>query len=300
MGVTNGKVEITLSQWLKTKLASISSQLPSCAAAKRRDLEFEHGLGGNQTQIMRRQAPPTAECVRLRTSRLNQLLREDPDVARQMVRLNEDVATATGNDAVALAESDQMMAFANEDIVVEIIQVTEYEIVEVASAGEILAAVGSTVLGVLGSLAFLLSTVNILEDLWKLKADPQPMPIFNSEPRPSTTQPASCPTQTPACAGNRCKGNRFGQCGNEWKGCNCDPSSQQIDDDNFWTAEGVDYDAVEDLIYSWVFGPDQSDPQPVPDPKCNAGTSQSPNLVNMEKSVFQQYVFFHLQCFTDF
>lgn len=299
MGVNNGKVEITLSQWLKTKLASISSQLPSCAAAKRRDLEFEHGLGGNQTQIMRR-APPTAECVRLRTSRLNQLLREDPDVARQMVRLNEDVATATGNDAVALAESDQMMAFANEDIVVEIIQVTEYEIVEVASAGEILAAVGSTVLGVLGSLAFLLSTVNILEDLWKLKADPQPMPIFNSEPRPSTTQPASCPTQTPACAGNRCKGNRFGQCGNEWKGCNCDPSSQQIDDDNYWTAEGADYDAVEDLIYSWVFGPDQSDPQSVPAPKCNAGTSEDPNLVNMEKSVFQQYVFFHLQCFTDF
>lgn len=299
MGVTNGKVEITLSQWLKTKLASISSQLPSCLAAKRRDLEFEQSLGGNASQIMRR-APPAAECVRQRASRLNQLLREDPDVARQMVRLNEDVAAASGNDAVALAESEQMMAFADEDIVLEIIQVTEIQVVEVVSAGEILAAVGGAVLGVLGSLAFLASTVNILEDLWKLRADPQPMPIFNTNPRPSTTQPASCPTQTPACAGNRCKGNRFGQCDNEWKGCICDPSSQQIRDENFWTAEGADYDAVEDLIYSWVFGPDQSDPQPVPDPKCNAGTSEDPNLVNMEKSVFQQYVFFHLQCFTDF
>lgn len=217
-----------------------------------------------------------------------------------MIRLNEDVAAASGNDAVALAESDQMMAFADEDIVLEVIQVTEYELVEVVSAGEILAAVGSAVLGVLGSLAFLVSTVNILEDLWKLRADPQPMPIFNSNTRPTTTQPSSCPTATPACAGTRCKGNRQGKCDNEWKGCICDPSSQQIRDDNFWTAEGADYDAVEDLIYSWVFGPDQSDPQPVPDPKCDAGTKENPNLVNMETSVFQQYVFFHLQCFTDF
>lgn len=277
----SGKVEITLSQWLKDQLREIASQIPTCALIKRREGELRNH------HAVERRAPPTVECVRQRTGRISELLRERPPVMNQMVRLNEEVARVTGNDAVVLAESDQMMAFADEEIVLEIIQVTEIQFVEVASAGEILAAVGSQVLGVLGSIAFFFSAVNILEDLWKLRADPQPMPIFKSAPRPTASQPASCPTDPPSCAGRRCGGNYIGKCTNEWKDCQCITSCQRIGDPNIY---GEDYAGVEDLIYAYVFGPDPDNTEEVPSPKCDAGTSDEPNLADVETSVWTQYV----------
>jgi hypothetical protein len=274
-----GKVEITLSQWLKDQLADIASQIPACALARRWEWDPQ------ENRTIERRAPPV-ECVRQRTGRISQILRQRPNVMNQMVRLNEEVARVTGNDAVVLAENGEMMSFAEEEIVIQIIEVTEYEVVEVASAGEILAAVGSQVLGVLNSIAFFFGAVTILEDLWKLKADPQPMPIFKSEPKPTTSQPASCPTATPACAGQRCRGSLDGVCTGEWQGCECITSCLEFGDPSIY---GADYAGVEDLIYAYVFGPDSDSPS-VPDPKCSAGTADNNNLVNLESSVWTQYV----------
>jgi hypothetical protein len=279
-----GKVEITFSQWLKDQLADIAAQLPTCAPVKRR------AWNPRKHQAVGRQVPPVAECPRLRTARVNQILRQRPAVMNQMVRLNEEVARVTGNDALALAESDQMMTFANEDITLEIIEYTEYYVVEevteaeAIAAEESLAAAGLEVLGVLASFAFF---VSILTDLWKLKADPQPMPIFQSRPKPTTTRPASCPTSIPACAGLRCAGGFDGECTREWKGCDCNTSHIAIGDPNIW---GEDYAAVEDLIYAYVFGPDLDNSDEVPAPKCSAGTAEDNNLANVETSVWTQYV----------
>ncbi|EEY22377.1 predicted protein [Verticillium alfalfae VaMs.102] len=276
VAMVDGKVEVTLSQWLKDKLNGLSQQLPSCSLRKRREWDYR------QHNVIERRAPPDIPCVRQRVNRLNQLLREDPDTMRQMVRLNEQVAQASGSDAVALAESEQMMAFAEEDIVFEIIHV--YEVVEITpTAGELLATVGEGVLGVLGSIAFFFGTVNILEDLWKLRADPQPMPFFKNNKPNEPSDPGSCPEAQPACEGERCKGGSNAKCTAEWKDCDCVVSSVTFEDGAFF---GDAWEAVEDEVSQFVFG---SDPNAdIPKPNCQVGTGEDNTLANVESDVWSK------------
>ncbi|KAH7165280.1 hypothetical protein EDB81DRAFT_942360 [Dactylonectria macrodidyma] len=265
-----GKLEITLSQWFKDQLLDIVSSVQSCPIQVRRDWDSRRHQHVETRAI-------NISCLRRRISRIAQRLGQHPEVTRQFELMNEQVAYATGNDVVALAESEQMVPFAEQDIVVEIMEAVEVE-AELAEDVDLLASLGSEFMGVLGSLAFFIGTATILEDLWKLRANPQPpMPFYR-------VQDDSCPERELACAGTRCKGEN-GKCTAKWKGCKCVISGRGVGDSFYF---GSEWASVEDEIQQFVFGSDPDTTKSIPQPSCTSSNTEDRNLANVESNIWSQ------------
>ncbi|KAK8127785.1 hypothetical protein PG984_008893 [Apiospora sp. TS-2023a] len=187
VAMVDGKLEITMSQWIKDIIDEIAAKVPACPTLKTRR-EWDH----TRHEYLESRAPPDPVCVRLRTNRISTSLRSDSRVMEAAERLNQQVAEASGNDAAALYRAGQMETFTNERVAFEVMEAYEAEVVVVPQAAEILATVGKKVLGVVSAIAFFLGAKDILEDMWKLKADPQPMPIFPLQEPGDPPQPDTC------------------------------------------------------------------------------------------------------------
>lgn len=293
---SSGKVEITLSKYLKDALKDIGSKVPSCALKARSERDRHPHEGAEK------RATATVECVRLRAGRIAEELRQRPDIMRQMVNLNEEVARVTGNDAVALADSGRMMSFAEEGVVVDIIKFTEVTAVD---GGAALVTLGDAVMGVFASITFWFAAIDHFLEAWKIQANAKPPIKFvkvspamkpkpdktKPKPKPDKTKPkptpssSKCPTHKLACSGNRCSGSA-GKCTKEWKKCPCLTSGSQIADTSLF---GADWAAVEKEISQYVFGnPDPSKSRKVPPPKCTSTKSGDHNLANMESKVWSR------------
>ncbi|KAH7113159.1 hypothetical protein B0J13DRAFT_657357 [Dactylonectria estremocensis] len=251
-----GKLEITLSQWFKDQLLDIVSSVPSCPIQVRRDWDPRKHQHVEARTI-------NISCLRQRISRIAQRLGQHPEAVRQFGLMSEQVAYATGNDVVALAESEQMVHFAEQDIVVEIMEAVEVE-AELAEHVDLLASLGSEFMGVL--------------DTWKLRADPQPpMPFYR-------VQDDSYPEQELAYAGTHYKGSR-GKCTAEWKGCECVISRRGVRDSFYF---GNDWAGVEDEIQIFIFGSNPDTTKSIPQPSCTSSSTEDRNLANVESNVWSQ------------
>lgn len=268
-----GKLEITLSQLFKDQLAEIVSGVPSCPLKVRRDWNPRKHQHVETRDV-------DASCLRRRILRIAQRLSQRPEVNREVMALSDRVVYATGNDVTALAESEQMMSFAEPDMLTELFKALQAE-AELVKDFDLLANLSSGWMGVLSSLAFFVSTATILEDLWKLRADPQPpMPFYKVEDD-------SCPKSRLACAGTRCQGEH-GKCTAKWKGCACVISGRGVADSFYF---GNEWDGVADEIQQFVFGSDPDPTQSIPQPSCTSSSGEGRNLANVESDVWSRYVF---------
>ncbi|KAL6400778.1 hypothetical protein AUP68_16495 [Ilyonectria robusta] len=263
-----GKVEITLSQLIKDQLAEIAPLVPTCPSTVRRDWDPK-----SHRHVEKRAAD--IDCIQKRTVMFTNEFRKRAFMVPQMMNLNEDIAIASGNDAFQLSRINRMMAFTPEGVVSSALAGSE------ASLDSFLVAVESAASGVMASFAFFIGAVDILEDLWKLKADPQPMPFFKSK---TDTEEESCPKLKLACAGQRCRG-QAGVCTGEWKGCKCGTSSVMVGDvflyDNDWAV-------VQQIIKDFDIDSDPSDTKDIPDPTCSSTSGDENNLANMETDFWKE------------
>lgn len=270
-----GKVEITLSQFIKDQLADIAPLVPTCPSKVRRDWEPK-----SHRHVEKRAAD--IDCIRKRTVMFTNELRKRAVMVPQMVNVNEDIALASGNDAFAMGENNQMMAFTDEGVVSSALEGSEVTVV--VEVDQFLVPVDSAVAGVMASFAFFIGVADILEDLWKLKADPQPMPFFRS--KTDTHRQESCPDLKLACAGRRCKGYT-GVCTGDWKGCKCGTSSVTVGDSFFF---GNDWAGVQNVIDQFDIDSDPSSTKDIPDPTCSSTSGGENNLANMETDFWKEYI----------
>ncbi|KAF7542200.1 hypothetical protein G7Z17_g11791 [Cylindrodendrum hubeiense] len=265
-----GKLEITLSQWFKDQLVDIASSLPSIPLQMRRNWD------PRKHQHVETRAVDISSLTQ-HITRFGYSVIQHPAARLQLGLASGQIAYASGNDAAALAESEQMVSFVDEDIVTNIVQGIEVE-AELAQDADVLANLGTGSMGVLGSLAFFIGTATILEDLWKLRADPQPlMPFYR-------VNDDSCPEEL-ACAGTRCKGDK-GKCTAKWKGCVCVISGLSVGDSFYF---GSDWAGVEDEIQKFVVGSDPDATQSIPQPSCTSSSGEDNNLANVESDVWSQH-----------
>ncbi|KPM42160.1 hypothetical protein AK830_g4435 [Neonectria ditissima] len=244
--LNEGKLEITLSQWFKDQMVDIASNLPAVSLRKRRVWD------PRKHQHVETRAVDVSSLTQ-RITRFGYGIVQHPAARFQLGLASGQIAYASGNDTAVLAESEQMVSFVDEDIVSSVAQNIEAEAVA-AGDTEALATLGSASVGILGSLAFFFGTVTILEDLWKLRADPQPpMPFYRVK-----HEDDSCPDHDLACAGTLCQGHK-GKC-----------------TDSFYF--GADWVGVEDEIQQFVFGSDPDATQSIPQPSCTSSSGGDRNL----------------------
>ncbi|KAK8051802.1 hypothetical protein PG993_003187 [Apiospora rasikravindrae] len=279
VAMVDGKLEITLSQWLKNILDGIAHQAPACPGKARRGWDYR------RHQYLESRAPPDMACVSRRTDKIYAEYRRVPLVMAQASRLSDQIARATGNDAAAMALAGQMETFVDGRVVFEVMDA--YEKVEVAvvpKASEILASVGTRALGVASALAFFYGAQDSsLTRPWKLRSDPEPIPTF--PPSPSVIepcQPESCRDPKPACAGERCKGGPDGRCTNEFKGCSCVASSKAVPHTFY---EG--WQALEDIISDFNVAPALH--KRVPEAHCNIG-KDGRNQADVDSDIWSQVI----------
>ncbi|KAK8867294.1 hypothetical protein PGQ11_005872 [Apiospora arundinis] len=244
--VTNnsaGVVEIAFSPYIKTFLDDILPKLPPCNPLLLR-AEASTSTANAQTErrprLLQPRIDPAAACARTRAGRFSQLAAEDEAFVQQLNDLHGQVVRVTGNDAAALAESGEAMAFGLEEgAIAEVVEV------EMALSSEIVALMATAGLAILfdilASAAFAYGIYMIAEGLWKLFAHPEPKPIFTptrtyevTQAPSSVTTPSLCPTSPVPCIGNRCQGSADTTCSNEWKDCPCDVTGISIGDPGFW------------------------------------------------------------------
>lgn len=262
-----GKLDITFSKFFKDKIAKISAELPSCSVGRvKRDL----GSRRRHERLPKRQID--TGCVRQRTTALVRTLREDPEMMGQMSNLEAEIARVTGNDAIALEESGQMMGFASEGGIDAML------VASGISAG----AESASLMGILGSIALFFGASDSTDDVWKLEAEPKVMPLFKGGK--TGDEDKDCPKDL-ACAGQRCVGDK-GKCTAEWKGCECAVSCDPVGDAFIFSKDQA---AVDDEITQFVFGSDPDSGQKIPQPDCGP-IDKSSNLVDLETDVWGQYV----------
>lgn len=268
-----GKLEITLSQLFKDQLAEIVSGIPSCPLKVRRDWD------PRKHQHVETRAVD-ASCLRRRIGKMVQRLSQRPEVNRSVMALSDEIASVSSHDVTALAQSGRMVSFTEQNMVTDVLQSAEAE-AKLLEDFDLLANLSSGWMGVLSSLAVFVSTATILEDLWKLRADPQPpMPFYKVEDD-------SCPKRQLACAGTRCQGEH-GKCTAEWKGCACVISGRGVADSFYF---GNEWNGVADEVQKFVFGSDPDPTQSIPQPSCTSSSGEDRNLANVESDVWSRYVF---------
>ncbi|KAK8080361.1 hypothetical protein PG997_008179 [Apiospora hydei] len=283
VAIMGGKLELTLSQWLKGILDGIAHQAPACPRKTRRGWDYR------RHQYLEGRATPDMACVRTRTNKIYAAFRQVPAVMAQFSHLNDQIARATGNDAATMALAGQMETFVDGRIAFEVMDT--YEEVDVAvipKASEILASVGTRVLGVASALAFFYGAQdNTLTRPWKLRSDPEPMPIFPSCPVINPGKPERCPDPKPACAGERCKGGPDGRCTNEFRDCNCIASSKAIPH-TFYDG----WQALEDMISDF----DLALHKRLPEANCDIG-KDGRNQADVDSEAWSKYGFAPLPSF---
>ncbi|KAH9887872.1 hypothetical protein F4778DRAFT_786239 [Xylariomycetidae sp. FL2044] len=261
-----GGIDITISEAMHDKIASILVGLPDCGLPKRR----------RGQQAAKRQTDVTCE-LRQRLPKIIEQLSQDEDMVTQLTELNADVAWASGHDAQRLAESGQMMAFETEE---EVAATLGLEI-------EINISIEVSVWGVLVGVA---KAITVLGDAWKMKAA-APQPVNKLTP---TVAPRPTPTPTPTTAGptcpmatsllcDGCGGGDGGGAGakctqGDFKDCACVEAPRE-------RAEIIhaDFDLEEDLILPFVYTP--PDPNNIPSPDCSVNSP-----LDVEKSLFQNLI----------
>ncbi|KAK8104858.1 uncharacterized protein PG998_011891 [Apiospora kogelbergensis] len=260
--VTNtsaGVLEIAFSPYAKTFLDDILPKLPPCNPLLLRSEAAASGATANvqterRPQILQPRMDPAVACTRVRASRFAQLAAEDEAFARQLADLNGQVVRVTGHDAVALANNGEAMAFGlEEEALAEIVEKGMAISPELTSG---IVTVGLVALfDIIASVAFAYSVYQIAEGMWKLKADPQPRPIFTptrtydmSTAPSSVVTPSLCPTSPVPCVGDMCQGGADALCTNAWLDCPCDVTGITISDPGFW---GGSLMGMSGLIMSW-------------------------------------------------
>lgn len=268
-------MDITISKSLKEEIAEIAAELPSCSISKVK-------RSGRHNQ--KRQAD--LMCVRQRTSALAKILRERPSTLQQLGALRDEIAYATGSDVAALEAEGKMISFGGpENTLTDILSVSGAA--ADGDAAALLAGVGTTVLGVVASLAFMLGA-NDSSDVWKFKAEPKTMPIVavdagNGESGNGGDE-ERCPENL-ACGGTRCVGDG-GKCTAEWEGCPCIISGETSAEDLFLSTEELAI--MYDEVAQFVFGSDPDAEEPdIPQPECGP-TEDGSNTVNVETDVWGQ------------
>lgn len=277
MAMVDGNLEITMSQWIKDIINDIAASVPACPMLKTRR-EWDH----RRHQYLESRAPPDPGYVRLRSNRIHAGVRANSRVMDAANRLNSQLAEVSGSDAAALYRAGQMESFADEQVALDLMETYEAEVAvlpEAAEATEILAGVERQAMGAASALAFFAGAADIITPMWKLKADPEPMPIFTKTCPGS--QPGTCDKEEKACAGERCQGGPDGKCTKEWAGCNCITSSLSIPH-NY----ASEWEAIEDTIFQFVVAPPPK--KDVPNAMCDGG-DQGTNIARVESSTWSRY-----------
>lgn len=189
-----GQLEFTLSKLMQERIAAIRADMPA-------ELKQRRAISGISPRSLHGRAPPVDTAgLSQRVGWMSGRLRGASDIMEQMTALESQALAVSGNDAAGLASSNRMMAFTNEETATSILTTTEAEVLPLELE------VASAVLGVFASFVFF---VTYLEDWWKWKADPQPMPIFTPS---KTGSPGNCPSRRPACEGIGCQGDDGEKC----------------------------------------------------------------------------------------
>ncbi|KAK8077982.1 hypothetical protein PG996_004152 [Apiospora saccharicola] len=174
-------------------------------------------------------------------------------MGEQAADLDMQLVSATGNDAVALAESERTIALLEEDAVAELIVNEMALTAEMEMVG---LALGSFFWEITASVAFIVAVYAATDMLWKVYTQPKEMDIYEptrtydaSTTATTTSTPSSCPTDPLPCIGDRCQGSPDGTCsGTDFPGCPCNVSGSSIGDITLW---GAHFDDAEDLIWSF-------------------------------------------------
>lgn len=250
-----GVVEVAFSPHIKDIIAKYLPQLPDCNPLPGRGEDTSRANTERRPRLPQQRGDEVMSCTRRRGGRLGQLLGEDMEWGEQAADLDLQLASASGNDAAALAEGEQTLALMEEDAVAEMIAnemavTAEMELIELT--------LGSFFFEITVSVAIIFAVYEVADTLWKIFATPKTMDIFEptrtydvSAAPSSAVTPSGCPTYALPCIGDRCSGSPDGVCsGDDFYGCPCNVSGSSMGDQAYWLEN---FDDVEDMIWDFQF-----------------------------------------------
>ncbi|KAK8046312.1 hypothetical protein PG996_014376 [Apiospora saccharicola] len=257
----DGLIEITRSQWLKEKMDAVMAEMP--AEIKQRAIlkpRVDRFVTRHTPKSPWTGAPFVSEGTRRRVGWSARQFGNQPWFMEQANELNNQVVPfASGTDAGQLATNRQMIRVGISEEAAEAV-IAEAEEALLAQAAAEAAAVAVEAVGIFATVVVM---TNILTDMWKWKAEPQPMPIWEKHggvPGAGSPNPDKdgCPLYR------------------EWKGCKCLRSARET----AFVFPIPNWPTVLQTVMNFSPGPSHDTPAEIPNPKCD--TTQPKSMVNFE------------------